>query len=161
MRERENMFSMLFICIYFHNCFTHIAPPASESFRQYSFLMLYEQSQMVEHFPSCVISKTHFASLIWYHLCSLYSKTMGARGPMDKVLGSRSEGLVFDSQCWPCVEVSDKLHIPHCLGPPSHNGYMVHRSKVGSIVAGCIGAHLARGEEGKVGWTCVVMESGL
>ena len=42
--------------------------------------------------------------------------------------------------------MSGKLHIPHCLGPPSCNGYLVHRSKVGSIVAGCIGAHLARGK---------------
>ena len=55
-------------------------------------------------------------------------------------------GLGFDSQCWPCVEVSDKLCIPHCLGPPSRNGYLMHRSKVGSIVAGRIGAHLARGK---------------
>ena len=36
--------------------------------------------------------------------------------------------------------------IPHCFGPPSCNGYLVHRSKVGSIVAGCIGAHLERGK---------------
>ena len=40
--------------------------------------------------------------------------------------------------------MSGKLRIPHCLGPLSRNGYLVHRSKVGSIVAGCIGAHLAR-----------------
>ena len=65
---------------------------------------------------------------------------------MDRVLDSRSEGLGFDSQCWPCVEVSGKLRILHCLSPPSHNGYLVHRSKVGSIVAGCIGAHVARGK---------------
>ena len=39
-----------------------------------------------------------------------------------------------------------KLRIPHCLGPPSCNGFLVHRSKVGSIVAGCIGTHLARGK---------------
>ena len=44
------------------------------------------------------------------------------------------------------VEMLGKLRIPHCLGPPSRNGYLVHRSKVGSIVAGCIGAHLARGK---------------
>ena len=71
---------------------------------------------------------------------------MGACGLVDRVLDSRSEGLGVDSQCWPCVEVSGKLCIPHCLGPPSRNGYLVHRSKVGSIVAGCIGAHLARGK---------------
>ena len=65
---------------------------------------------------------------------------------MDKALDSKSEGLGFDSQCRPCVEVSGKLRIPHCLGPPSRNGYLVHRSKVGSIVAGWIGAHLARGK---------------
>ena len=63
---------------------------------------------------------------------------------MDRALDSRSVGLGFDSQCWPWVEVLGKLCIPHCLGPSSRNGYLVHRSKVGSIVAGCIDAHLAR-----------------
>ena len=48
--------------------------------------------------------------------------------------------------------------IPHCLGPPSRNGYLVHRSKVGSIVASCIDAYLAVGKS-KVYWTCIVMES--
>ena len=43
-----------------------------------------------------------------------------------------------------CIEESDKFRIPHCLGPPSCNVYPVHSSKIGSIVAGCIGAHLAR-----------------
>ena len=62
---------------------------------------------------------------------------VGARGQVDRALDSRSEGLGFDPQCWLCVEVSGKLRIPHCLGPPSRNGYLVHRSKVGSIVAGC------------------------
>ena len=61
---------------------------------------------------------------------------MGACGLVDRALDSRSEGLGFDSQCWPCVEVSGTLCIPHCLCPPSRNGYLVHRSKVGSIVAG-------------------------
>ena len=67
-----------------------------------------------------------------------------ACGPVDRALDSRSEGLGFDSQCWPCGKVSGKLPIPHYLGPQSRNGYLVHRSKSGSIVAGCIGAHLAR-----------------
>ena len=71
---------------------------------------------------------------------------MGACLLVDKALDLRSEGLGFDSQCWPCVEVSGKLCIPHCLGPLSSNGYLVHRSKVGSIIAGCISAHLARGK---------------
>ena len=35
--------------------------------------------------------------------------TVGACGPVDRALDSRSEGLGFDPQCWPCVEVSDKL----------------------------------------------------
>ena len=61
-------------------------------------------------------------------------------------LDSRSEYLGFDSQCWPSVEVSGKLCIPLCPCPPSHNGYLVHRYKVGSIAAGCTGAHLARGK---------------
>ena len=65
---------------------------------------------------------------------------------MDRVLDARSEGLRFDSQCWQCIEVLGELRIPHCLSPPSHNGYLVYRSKVGSIVAGCIGAHLVRGK---------------
>ena len=42
---------------------------------------------------------------------------MGASGQVDRSLDSRSEGLGFDSQCWPCVKVSGKLCIPHCLGP--------------------------------------------
>ena len=71
---------------------------------------------------------------------------MGACGLVDRALDSRSEGLGFDSQCWPCVEVLGKLRIRHCLVPPSRNGYLVHRSKVGSIVAGCIGANLSRGK---------------
>ena len=65
---------------------------------------------------------------------------------VDRALDSRSKGLGFDSHCCPCVEVLGKLRIPHCFGPPSRNGYLVHRSKVGSIVAGCIGAQLARGK---------------
>ena len=72
---------------------------------------------------------------------------MGACGLVDRALDSRSGGLgCVNSQCWPCAEVLGKLRIPHCLGPPSRNGYLVHRSKVGSIVAGCNGAHLARGK---------------
>ena len=61
----------------------------------------------------------------------------GACGRVERALDSRSDCLGFDSQCWPCVEVSGKVSIPHCLDPPSRNGYLVHRSKVGSIVAGC------------------------
>ena len=56
---------------------------------------------------------------------------------MYMALVSRSTGLSFDSKCWPSVEVSGKLHNSHCLGPPSRNEYLVHGSKVGSIVAGC------------------------
>ena len=67
-------------------------------------------------------------------------------GSVDRVLDPRSEGLGFDSQCWACVEVLGKLRIPHCLSPPSCNGYLVHRPKVGSIVVGCISAHLASGK---------------
>ena len=69
-----------------------------------------------------------------------------ACGLVDRVIDSRSEGLGFDSQCWPCVEVSGKLRMPHCLGPPSRNGCLVHRSKVGSIVAGGC-APTARGDK--------------
>ena len=86
---------------------------------------------------------------------NIFVVSKGACGPVDTALDSRSEGLEFDSQCWPCVEVLGKLCIPHCLGPPSCNGYLVHRSKVGSIVAGCIGAHLARGKvKGLLNMSC-------
>ena len=53
---------------------------------------------------------------------------------MDRALDSKSEGLGFNFSAGHVVEVLGKLCIPHCLGLPSHNGYMVHRSKVGSIV---------------------------
>ena len=62
---------------------------------------------------------------------------LGACDQVDRAYDSRSEGLGFNSQCWPYVEVSGKLRILHFFGPPSRNGYLVHRSKVGSIVAGC------------------------
>ena len=86
---------------------------------------------------------------------SEYSDTVVVHGQVDRALDSRSEGLGFDPQFWPCVEVSGKLRIPQCLGPPSRNGYLVHRSKVGSIVAGCIGSHLIRGNVKSVeqAWT--------
>ena len=55
---------------------------------------------------------------------------------MSRTLDSRLEGLLFDSQCWPRVEVSGKLRIPYCLIPPSCNGYLVYSSKSGSLVEG-------------------------
>ena len=87
-----------------------------------------------------------YASLFFWVLCysRIYFPVKGACDQVDRAFNSRSEGLGHDSQCWTCVEVSGKLHIPHCFCPLGHNGYLVHRYKVGSIVAGCIGAHLAR-----------------
>ena len=35
-----------------------------------------------------------------------------------------------------------KLHIPHCLSSLSHNGYLMHRSKVGSIAAWPVRGHV-------------------
>ena len=55
----------------------------------------------------------------------------------NRLLASNSKGLGFDSHCWSCVEASDKLRISYRLGPPSRNGYLVHRSKIGSIAADC------------------------
>ena len=55
---------------------------------------------------------------------------------IDKALDSRPEGLGFNSQPWSCIEASGKLHIPHCICLPSHNGCQVHRSKIGSIASG-------------------------
>ena len=84
---------------------------------------------------------------------------LGACGQVDRALDSRSEGLGFDSQCWPCVEVSGKIHIPHCLGPPARNAHLVHRSKIRLTFAGCC-APTARG--GKAWRTCAVTRiSGL
>ena len=36
-----------------------------------------------------------------------------------RVLASSSESLVFGYNCWPSVEMSDKLLIPYFLPPPS------------------------------------------
>ena len=52
-----------------------------------------------------------------------------------------------DQKVWGWISSTGKLHIPHCLSC----GYLVHSSKVGSIVAGCIGSHLARGKVNCVG----------
>ena len=57
-------------------------------------------------------------------------------------------GLGFDSQHWSCVNMLGNLRIPRGLRPPSCNGYLVHKSKVGSIIAGCMGIHLTRGKVG-------------
>ena len=65
------------------------------------------------------------------------NKGRGTRLQVDRALNSRSAGLEFDSQCWSCVNVLDKFRTPNYLSPPSCNGYLVHRSKVESIVAGC------------------------
>ena len=73
------------------------------------------------------------------------NRPLGASGQLDKALDSRSEGLGLDSQYWSYVQVSGKLGIPHCLGPSTVLG-TGNRSKVGSIFAGCIGTHLARGK---------------
>ena len=94
-------------------------------------------------FLRCTLCFSYGQKTRTYLILPIWS--MGAYGLVDRALDSRSEGLGFDSQCWPCAEVLAKLSIPH-LGPPSHNGYLVHRSKVGSIVAGSIAALLARGK---------------
>ena len=73
----------------------------------------------------------------------------------------RSEGLGFNSQCWSWVKVSGKLRIPQWLGPSSCNEYLVHKSKVGSIVAGCISVHLAKGMVDAVEHACSWMSGSL
>ena len=102
---------------------------------------------------SCTIPQGLNMLFIDFYICNAKliikkcgTSNVGACGLVDRALDSSSEGLGFDSKCWPCAEVLGKLRIPHCFGPPSRNRYLVHRSKVGSIVAGCIGAHLARGK---------------
>ena len=51
----------------------------------------------------------------------------------------RRSGVRFPFLLMCRKETSGKFHIPHCLSSPSHNGYLVHRSKVGSIVVSCCG----------------------
>ena len=50
---------------------------------------------------------------------------VGVCGLMDRALGPRSKGLQFDSSCWFCVEILDKLLIPHCLSLASSDEYLV------------------------------------
>ena len=38
---------------------------------------------------------------------------MEADGQVDRTMDLLLTGLGFDSQCWWCVEVSGKLHVPH------------------------------------------------
>ena len=64
-------------------------------------------------------------------------------GVMTHLYAVSLEGLGFEFKYWSRVEVLGKLRIMHCNGTTSCNAYLVHRSKVGSIVAGYIGAHLA------------------
>ena len=40
---------------------------------------------------------------------------VGTLVQVDRALDSRSGGLGFDFQCWPCVEVLGLLRISHCL----------------------------------------------
>ena len=93
--------------------------------------IVWNQSLRCERHASCSARWHCNWHVIWSHNHRKVSMHMGACGPVDRALDARSGGLGFDSQCWPCVEVSGKLRIPHCLGPPSRNGYLVHRSKVG------------------------------
>ena len=88
----------------------------------------------------------------------LYKLDTWACGPVGRALDSRLEGFGVQFPVLAmCRSVSGKLCIPHCLGLPGRNGHLVHRSKVGSIVAGCIGAHLTRGKvksvEHDVSWS--------
>ena len=57
-----------------------------------------------------------------------YETGLGACGPVDRVLDSRSEGLELDSHCWSCVEVSGKPLIPYRHCPPSSDGYLVDKN---------------------------------
>ena len=50
-----------------------------------------------------------------------------------------------------CKSLGQALN-PHCLWPPSSNGYLVHRFKGGSIVAAEFYTILSRGK-GKMWWT--------
>ena len=41
------------------------------------------------------------------------------------------------------IQVSDKLYILHCIGLPNRNEYLIKKSKIILVVAGCICAYLA------------------
>ena len=66
------------------------------------------------------------SSLNWH----LPINRMGVCGQVDMVLDSRSKGLGFDSHCWSCLEVLDKLLIPYCLCLPSTDGYLVDENRL-------------------------------
>ena len=65
-------------------------------------------------------------------------------GQVERALDSRSKGLRLNFKCWSCAEVSGKLHIHTSLVYSAAMGTWC-RFMCGSIVAGCIGVHLARG----------------
>lgn len=50
-------------------------------------------------------------------------------GIMVKASAPRARGLGFNSWNWSCVKALGKPWIPHCLGLPSHDGYLVERGK--------------------------------
>ena len=144
---------MLCYCIYVHTAMWHVAHNSNNIliFMRYfgacmSVFIAHNKTQnyvtICNFFLFLFLDFLGVGGCCWEHVGNLL---LGACGLVDRALDSRSEGLGFNSQCWPCVEVLDKLRIPLRLGPPSRNGYLMQRFKIGSIVAGCIGAHLVRG----------------
>ena len=51
---------------------------------------------------------------------------MGAFSLVDRVLGSRSKGLMFTSHCYSNIEVLGKILIPYCLCLLNSDGYLVN-----------------------------------
>ena len=92
----------------------------------YLFLCLTQtrNNQLVTYLPGRVIFPTSGNGPVHHHPMTIRSVVHAQVG---RALYSRSVDLRFDSQCWPCVEVSGKLQIPHCLCPPSSNDYLVYR----------------------------------
>ena len=75
-------------------------------------------------------------------LCSLSIQVVRAHGQVDRMLGLVRSGIQFSVLAM-CKSVRQTWY--STLGIlPSCNGFQVHTSKFGSIVTGCIGAHLVR-----------------
>ena len=90
--------------------------------------------------------KLNFWVLSVLYFC--HKSIQAASGQVNRVFDSQSKGLGFDSLFWSYVEVpTDFAFHTASVHNPSQNGYLMHKSRAGSIVAGYICAHLAQSKD--------------
>ena len=105
----------------------------------------------------CVISSYYYRSYKTFETCKrlaplwssglvtpLFFVDVLVDGLVDRALNSGSKSPGFDFHCWSCVEVLDKLLIPHCLCLPGSNGYLVAEYYVWVAEVACILVWLVR-----------------